>query len=529
MTQAIRLKLQFNDEARWKKFSARRLELIDDLGLSTKKASEQEDRIAFVADSLREEYGFPRDTLGDFDKLVRAGIQSVRRNRKRSRNRTADDDGPNNKKRNLGGGTLGRDSPSTGTIVRSESQSPQNETRMSQLSVVHTSESEAEKSSNLRGSVTPVTGIVASAGTNTNVSTTDKSPAGALAGSVGFGSSANNGSGDGGATLPSINFITSVPKNCDHFTMAVERLAGFVAKTSLLTANGNTEFMGASVLNAAAAHAVDRICSLGTIKYTSPSSLRDCMLGYTVTSALVRSLGLVTLASLNLALATCSREYGFDVIILSLSNIYWEMINLEPYLDFGKMTSFKQVASAFYKAGSYRTAEGAGNLTSESAPSPSSKLSSLNRTPSRSKPVAVKFADQSLQFTYTAPLDPLSSSGTDNSPPTLAELLDNCRTAFGIAPSQVVYVVASRNREGDNEKRDNEREHNLIVSDEDLARIFLTYPQVDLELSLLPPANRNVSRPSPGQPQPQPSNQHHHRHHENSLPPLLFPNYQQLA
>ncbi|KAK9239313.1 transcription factor Vhr1-domain-containing protein [Lipomyces kononenkoae] len=83
VTQTIRQKLQFTDEGQWKKFSARRLELIDSMSLSTKKASEQDDVIIAVADTLREEYGFPPQTLPDFDKLVRAAVQSVRRNRKR--------------------------------------------------------------------------------------------------------------------------------------------------------------------------------------------------------------------------------------------------------------------------------------------------------------------------------------------------------------------------------------------------------------------------------------------------------------
>ncbi|KAK9249116.1 transcription factor Vhr1-domain-containing protein [Lipomyces tetrasporus] len=83
VTQTIRQKLHFTDEGQWKKFSARRLELIDSMSLSTKKASEQDDVIIAVADTLREEYGFPPQTLPDFDKLVRAAVQSVRRNRKR--------------------------------------------------------------------------------------------------------------------------------------------------------------------------------------------------------------------------------------------------------------------------------------------------------------------------------------------------------------------------------------------------------------------------------------------------------------
>lgn len=83
MTQVIRQKLHFTDESLWKRFSARRLELIDTLSLSEKKASEQDESIKEVANKLRIEYKYSEDTLPDFEKLLRAGIQSVRRNRKR--------------------------------------------------------------------------------------------------------------------------------------------------------------------------------------------------------------------------------------------------------------------------------------------------------------------------------------------------------------------------------------------------------------------------------------------------------------
>lgn len=83
MTQLIRNKLRFNDESLWKRFSARRLELIDTMALSDRKASEQDSAIRQVAHTLRTEYGYDEDTIPDFEKLVRAGIQSVRRNRKR--------------------------------------------------------------------------------------------------------------------------------------------------------------------------------------------------------------------------------------------------------------------------------------------------------------------------------------------------------------------------------------------------------------------------------------------------------------
>lgn len=84
VTKSIREFLNFTDNARWKEFSNRRLELIDKFNLSSKKASEQDNDIKSIAIILRDEFGYPVDTTNEFDKLVRAAVQSVRRNRKRS-------------------------------------------------------------------------------------------------------------------------------------------------------------------------------------------------------------------------------------------------------------------------------------------------------------------------------------------------------------------------------------------------------------------------------------------------------------
>lgn len=84
VTHYIRTKLNFYDETLWKRFSARRLELIDAMELSSRKASEQEEEIKRVGETLRLEFEYGPEYRPDFDRLVRAAIQSVRRNRKRS-------------------------------------------------------------------------------------------------------------------------------------------------------------------------------------------------------------------------------------------------------------------------------------------------------------------------------------------------------------------------------------------------------------------------------------------------------------
>lgn len=86
-TQKIREQLNFSDEKKWKRFSGRRLELIDKFGLSERKASEQDDNIRQIATILRTEFGYPLNSASEFEKLVTAAVQSVRRNRKRSKKR----------------------------------------------------------------------------------------------------------------------------------------------------------------------------------------------------------------------------------------------------------------------------------------------------------------------------------------------------------------------------------------------------------------------------------------------------------
>ncbi|ODV97622.1 hypothetical protein PACTADRAFT_14146 [Pachysolen tannophilus NRRL Y-2460] len=82
-TSQIRKKLNFHDEVIWKNFSSRRLKLIDSMGLSAKKACEQEREIQECAFTLLKEFEYPSECLNDFIRLVRIAIQSVRRNRKR--------------------------------------------------------------------------------------------------------------------------------------------------------------------------------------------------------------------------------------------------------------------------------------------------------------------------------------------------------------------------------------------------------------------------------------------------------------
>ena len=88
-THKIREQLQFLDNKKWKLFSTRRLELIDRFKLFEKKASEQDCNIERIANILRTEFDYSIEHQLDFEKLVTAAVQSVRRNRKRSKHLNA--------------------------------------------------------------------------------------------------------------------------------------------------------------------------------------------------------------------------------------------------------------------------------------------------------------------------------------------------------------------------------------------------------------------------------------------------------
>lgn len=82
-TLALRQKLGFHDDAVWKQFCVKRLNIIHTLHLGSRKASEQEEEIKHVASSLCKEYGYHPSFELDFEKLIIAGVQSVRRNHRR--------------------------------------------------------------------------------------------------------------------------------------------------------------------------------------------------------------------------------------------------------------------------------------------------------------------------------------------------------------------------------------------------------------------------------------------------------------
>ena len=105
-THKIREQLQFLDNKKWKLFSTRRLELIDRFKLFEKKASEQDCNIERIANILRTEFDYSIEHQLDFEKLVTAAVQSVRRNRKRSKHLNAHCSNNNNNDLNNENGNI---------------------------------------------------------------------------------------------------------------------------------------------------------------------------------------------------------------------------------------------------------------------------------------------------------------------------------------------------------------------------------------------------------------------------------------
>ena len=83
-TKTIRKELGFDDDETWKQFSTRRHQLIETFKLGDEKASDQNGNISQVANILRTEFHYPLSRAVYFEKLVIAGIQCTRRNKQRS-------------------------------------------------------------------------------------------------------------------------------------------------------------------------------------------------------------------------------------------------------------------------------------------------------------------------------------------------------------------------------------------------------------------------------------------------------------
>ena len=312
-TQSIRQRLKFTDEYKWKRFSARRLELIDNLALSNRKASEQDDKIYMVANTLREEYGFPIEALPDFDNLVRAGIQSVRRNRKR----------------------VSKKDQNNQQEQQQEQQQQQQQQRQQQQQDSSSNDSDKQSNKRRRSSFQ---------NERISISSLLDSP-----------TSDDRTSSSGDQLGPPMNRLSiNNTKYCNHLIKALTHLSSFISKLNAIQGtmnypalpnSENNRFIGESVINLAAGYAIQRLpdnnndnnnnSHYNNINAATEASRRSSLLSTEVLDSLLawlknNSITITDAQNFKTILANCSRAFGFEVLNHSLSNIYYELINLLP-------------------------------------------------------------------------------------------------------------------------------------------------------------------------------------------------------
>lgn len=502
MTQTIRHKLNFVDESLWKKFSARRLELIDIMALSEKKASEQDDDITGVADRLRCEYGYPSDTLADFERLVRAGIQSVRRNRKRipkSRGHTAQPDyTPKHKPRSstaqqprLQDEDMDTDAQSptdrfSSPVDSSLSIAPHNDDRnLPQRADTEMADSGPEEPTfrdriSISALVSPSAPPVELTRRGESYSPNSLQSVPSPDRHVTPTSYMHRKPLHAGVT----NGSRSVPVS-ESFTTALEQLVSLVEQlphaSTYNQESSNLEYLGFSVLHTAATLAVqkNRIPPNKDISQFVNTVLLSNKVLQSVSSALPAlhffSSEQQHVENIKLKVAACATSFGFDLIIRTLCTVLTEMMNAghladgQPFDFFGSRSIPARDKNSSIPAPGPNSRSDLPPAVRMPSPVPSSVASSSGGTSvcgvsaaaPRIIPVTLRFFSQKLDFTY--------APGT-STPPTIPEILDNGKNAFHILGDNKVIKIRNLNLGG-----------KVIETDGELAEVFET-SRIDLEL-----------------------------------------------
>lgn len=391
VTQSIREKLNFQDEKLWKRFSSRRLDLIDSMALSSKKASEQDVEISNVANTLREEYGYPPETAADFDRLVRAGIQSVRRNRKRvprfKRSSHVVSQGHHPQRVNFLAAMAGPMHPHHGAPSHGpdHSSAPHNNgvaTPPPVMSPVKRHRSEEDASVALQ--------------------------------SLRYQQQAH-----GRTTLPSVTSLSlGIP--AEHLKIACDRFLSFVARShsGKEPPSSNLEALGRGLLESAVAFMLER-----HQPKDKHDSLRDKLLSEQTTAHVVQTLSLRPQPAPGTSSASpffhnliggCAKDFGFDAIVHALGNIYLELV---PQYVGGPVAG--------------------GGVTSHT-PHNASAPPRFGPTLPGYKAVTFRFMDKKMDFSFSV----------NETPPTLYELLENGIKTFHImVEDKVLHIRSHEDRE----------------------------------------------------------------------------------
>lgn len=454
VTQSIRSKLNFLDERLWKRFSARRLELIDTLDLSSKKASEQEDEIKDVAERLRVEFGYGSEYFMEFDKLVRAAVQSVRRNRKRSSKSRRNFD----PKRMKIGHEEGEDYRPK--LFAEYNESVKNEpTGMSNLFISEISRLNSDTAEEAGEHNYPKNLNFSNADLSRSMITTMIQP---RIGSVSI------------SPLPPISRLTSAASlSRGDGSSARTTLLHYIEKSKSCSAsttkrNENIENLGKHVVFSSVAFVLEKSfegANKSLTEYLRGRLNQDDWLAkfYTDLDPYNTNTHLhdaaVSLISLYTLIGCCVKDFGFDNIVLPLAEcLYYSIVKNYPLIS---------QSSIVFNADDHKSSKSTLVRLSTSL----EQLNSLatiateihdEKGHADKKSVTIRFLSSTLEFTYSS-----SSSAT----PKLVELIENAKIAFRLLPSDSCVVCLRDVATGAQ-----------MTTDSEVESLFKTRSEIELEV-----------------------------------------------
>lgn len=466
ITHSIRSKLNFLDDRKWKRFSARRLEMIDTLDLSHKKASEQEAQIRKVAQALQIEFNYSLEYFEDFEKLVRAAVQSVRRNRKRS-----------TKTRRADTFRVKLQQKAEAEFQRPDSDSDNRE--------------------------------YLAASPNFNISEIAKLTSDSLDDSVNYTKFKTITDFD--KSRLAINSIvqpkiTSASPTANETTESSLQKALHVSRNNLINyikksrtcseavtnSTPNLEFLGKGAVITSVGYVFEKSFKTATEK--SLDYLRNKLTLELFLARLYREMDKqindklqindeTAMKTLYTILGACITDFGFNIVLNSLCEwIYWNVIREYPLmaetskvfrgLEYNEPeTKVSQLNSLAAVASNIRTFEQ--NVLKLQLPVTEASESSTirwNSNKNKTDKIAVRLHFLSSVLNFSFPI-------TNSAIPKLNELLENARTAFNLSKYNESHVLVLKDLKAGK----------LVLSDSDIERIFTTQNPVELEVFNQPP------------------------------------------
>ncbi|ODV78178.1 Vhr1-domain-containing protein, partial [Suhomyces tanzawaensis NRRL Y-17324] len=454
VTNAIRNKLNFLDERLWKRFSARRLELIDTLDLSSRKASEQDADIKMVAEALRVEFGYNEDFELDFDKLVRAAVQSVRRNRKRSSKTKHEDEEPP-KRHKPGPEQLPEPKGSPKTVVDATKGGDTTTHRnfLAEISKIDSDGNDEIYDLNYSRTKHFSTEDRAKAAIDSMIRPRLQAP----------------------PQLPPLQLLATASEIPDA-TGAKTTLINHIERSkscleSVSKKSENIQALGRSIMSSSIAYVFEK--SFENVNEVSIEYLRNKLNHEVFLARFFRELDPeattqvsdeIAVISLYTLLGGCVKDFGFEVVMFPLCELLYVLVLRDYPLIAKNSTAFR---SADYLRPHGESVYG-GNNSLSSLAAVATDIQMREQRPggakmtSAMKQVLLKFLSSVLEFSY----------GTNNlAPPRLMELLENARSAFKLTSANDSILGVRNIKDG------------LIVrTDLDLERIFKHQEKIELEI-----------------------------------------------